>query len=53
MNLQEEIKKTVIDVPNFPKPGIIFKDITPIFAHPELSRALIDHAVSSGCHCWS
>ncbi len=46
MNLQEEIKKTVIDVPNFPKPGIIFKDITPIFAHPELSRALIDHAVS-------
>ncbi len=46
MNLQEEIKKTVIDVPDFPKPGIIFKDITPIFAHPDLSRALIDHAVS-------
>ncbi len=46
MNLQEEIKKTVIDVPNFPKPGIIFKDITPIFANPELSKALIDHAVS-------
>lgn len=46
MNLQEEIKKTVIDVPDFPKPGIIFKDITPIFANPELSKALIEHAVS-------
>jgi len=46
MNLQEEIKKTVIDVPDFPKPGIIFKDVTPIFANPELSRALITHAVS-------
>ncbi len=46
MNLQEEIKKTIIDVPDFPKPGIIFKDVTPIFANPELSRSLITHAVS-------
>jgi len=35
MNVQEEIKKTIIDVPDFPKPGI-----------PELSQALIAHAVS-------
>ncbi len=26
-----EIKALIKDVPNFPKPGIIFKDITPIF----------------------
>jgi adenine phosphoribosyltransferase len=24
------------DVPDFPKPGILFKDITPVLAHPEL-----------------
>jgi adenine phosphoribosyltransferase len=29
--LTEYIKKTVRDVPDFPKPGILFKDITPIF----------------------
>ena len=31
MNLNEWIK----DVPDFPKPGIIFKDITPLLAHPK------------------
>lgn len=31
MNLTEHIR----DVPNFPKPGILFKDITPLLAHPE------------------
>lgn len=46
MNLAEEIKKTIIDVPNFPKEGIIFKDVTPIFANPKLSKALIEHAVA-------
>ena len=25
------IKKLIIDVPDFPKPGILFKDISPIF----------------------
>ena len=23
------------DIPDFPKPGIIFKDITPLLAHPQ------------------
>lgn len=28
-----EIEKHIIDVPDFPKPGIIFKDITPLLEH--------------------
>jgi len=28
------LMRLVRDVPNFPKPGIIFKDITPLLAHP-------------------
>lgn len=34
MNL-EQIKKLIRNVPDFPKPGIQFKDITPILANPE------------------
>jgi adenine phosphoribosyltransferase len=30
------------DVPDFPKPGISFKDITPLLGHPEAFGAVID-----------
>ena len=30
----EEIQGLIKDVPDFPKPGIIFKDITPLLANP-------------------
>ena len=29
-----EIEKLIIDVPDYPKPGILFKDITPILQEP-------------------
>ena len=38
----EKLKAAVRDVPDFPKPGIIFKDITPILADPALFRLAID-----------
>lgn len=31
------------DVPDFPSPGILFKDITPVLADPELMRDVISH----------
>lgn len=31
----ESLTKLVRDVPDFPRPGIVFKDITPILASPE------------------
>jgi adenine phosphoribosyltransferase len=30
------------DVPDFPKPGILFKDITPLLANPDAFAAVID-----------
>ncbi|MDX1918973.1 MAG: adenine phosphoribosyltransferase [Candidatus Caenarcaniphilales bacterium] len=36
--LAHRITETIRDVPDFPKPGIVFKDITPILASPELFR---------------
>jgi adenine phosphoribosyltransferase len=31
----EQLKKTIRDVPDFPKPGIVFKDITTLLKDPE------------------
>ncbi len=38
----EQIRAAIRDVPDFPKPGIIFKDITPILSDPTLFKATID-----------
>ena len=38
----EQLRRAVRDVPDFPKAGIIFKDITPILADGTLFRASID-----------
>ena len=38
----DQLKAAIRDVPDFPKPGIIFKDITPILGDPKLFRAAID-----------
>lgn len=42
MNLEQAIKQTIRDVPDFPKPGIMFKDITPIFYNQELCREIVN-----------
>ena len=36
------IRRAIRDVPNFPKPGIVFKDITPLFANGGLFARTID-----------
>ncbi len=42
MNLQERIIETIRDVPDFPKPGIMFKDITPLLKDVKLSSDITD-----------
>ncbi len=42
--LQDEIKNTIKDYPNFPKNGIVFKDILPIFENPQLFQKIINSA---------
>ena len=38
----ERIRDAIRDIPDFPKPGIMFKDITPVLADPELFRMTVD-----------
>lgn len=40
--IEEKIKSAIRDVPDFPKPGILFKDITPILHNPALCREIVD-----------
>jgi len=42
-----EIKALVRSVPNFPAPGILFRDITTLIAHPEGLSATLDHMVEA------
>ncbi len=44
--LEERIKSTIRDVHDFPKKGIVFKDITPIFQDPVLTQEIVDHLVN-------
>jgi len=39
------LRDAVRDVPDFPKPGIVFKDITPVLSDPSLFRIAIHHLV--------
>jgi adenine phosphoribosyltransferase len=42
MTTPEALKKYVRDVPDFPQPGIIFRDITPLLARKELFREVVE-----------
>ena len=48
MGSLEALREAVRDVPDFPKPGIVFKDITPILADGRLLRLVVDE-LSAAC----
>lgn len=41
-----DLKKLIRDVPDFPKPGIVFKDITTLTKDPEGLKAAVDELVA-------
>jgi adenine phosphoribosyltransferase len=36
-----QLRELIRDIPDFPKPGILFRDITPLLAHPGAFRAAV------------
>lgn len=47
MERKELIASLIRDVPDFPKPGVVFKDITPLLASAEGLRAVVDELVAT------
>lgn len=45
MSLQAELKSFIRDVPDFPKPGILFKDFTPLLENAAAFKKTIDHFI--------
>ncbi len=43
-----QIKSLIVDVPDFPKPGIVFKDITPVLANPAALGAVVEQLAEHG-----
>jgi adenine phosphoribosyltransferase len=46
MKLEDKIKSIIRDVQDFPKPGILFKDITPVLSKPELVKEITTEIAS-------
>jgi adenine phosphoribosyltransferase len=44
-----ELKDFIRDIPDFPKPGILFKDITPLLAEPPAFARAIESLASHYC----
>jgi len=46
------LREHIVDVPDFPEPGVVFKDLTPLLAHVDAFRftvdALADHYAGIG-----
>jgi adenine phosphoribosyltransferase len=38
----EALRRKIRDIPDFPRKGIVFKDITPVLSDPQLFRKVID-----------
>jgi adenine phosphoribosyltransferase len=45
-DLAELVASRIVDVPDFPKPGILFKDLTPLFADGPAFRQVVDGIVA-------
>src|SRR3989442_9848843 len=40
-----DLRRHIRDIPDFPKPGIVFRDITPLLADADAFRAMVDRFV--------
>lgn len=46
MKIEDKLKSVIRDVPDFPKPGILFKDISTIMLNPRISKDILNHLIN-------
>jgi len=44
----DALRRLVVDVPDFPEPGVVFKDITPVIADPEAFGLIVEALADAG-----
>jgi adenine phosphoribosyltransferase len=44
---EAELKSVIRSIPDFPKPGIMFRDITPLLSNPKAFQAVIDQLTAA------
>ena len=44
----EALRRLVVDVPDFPEPGVVFKDITPVLADPDAFGLVVEALAEAG-----
>jgi adenine phosphoribosyltransferase len=49
-DLQEQIQRLIRDIPDFPKPGVVFKDISPLLADHDGLTAVVRGLAAAGRH---
>lgn len=45
MNVRDELEAAIRTIPDYPKPGIMFRDITTMLGHPRAFRRAVDELV--------
>ncbi|MGB2428173.1 MAG: adenine phosphoribosyltransferase, partial [Akkermansiaceae bacterium] len=45
--ISQLLRDNIRDVPDFPKPGILFKDISTILSHPDLLRHSVNELTAT------
>ncbi len=51
MSLDKRLKEVIKEVPDFPKPGISFKDLTPLLLEPALRQEVVE-ALAERAQAW-
>ena len=44
----DALRRLVVDVPDFPEPGVVFKDITPVLADPVAFGQVVEALADAG-----
>jgi adenine phosphoribosyltransferase len=47
-DVDEILQRLIVDVPDFPEPGVVFKDITPLLADPAAFGAVVQALADAG-----
>ena len=50
MKLEQKLNEVIRNVPDFPKPGLMFKDITPVFLDAKLCDEVTEYLINSFLH---